>query len=234
MKTPLLLAALAVAAPLSAFSQTPAPHRFASAVQTALVAMRDGVEAGGEVADAIEASRARVVAEEMSVPSALRRDRDGTPVIVLDARLPLAPRVLAPRLAREGAKLLLKDMPESAEKAYMARSLEVRTWVELGGEPAKLPVIDPLTGASDPALAADFKAWLDVDAQTALERLGRAAGAEDLPTQMDAISRDLDTRFHIPENVPPAKARLAALEAANRRFVDFLRAERDWKQMHGL
>ena len=151
-----LTLALALAAP-AVQAQTIPAHRFAAAVQSALVAMRDGVEAGGEVADAIEASHARVVAEESASPSALRRDPDGTPVIVLDSRLPLAPRVLAPRLAREGAKLLLKDMPESAEKAYMARSLEVRTWVELGGEPAKLPVIDPLTGAADPALAADFK-----------------------------------------------------------------------------
>lgn len=220
MKTPLLAAALAVLAPLAASAQQAAPHRFASAVQTALVAMRDGVEAGGVVADAIEASGARVVAEELAAPSALRVDRDGTPVIVLDSRLPLAPRVLAPRLAREGAKLALKDMPASAEKAYMGRSLEVRAWVELGGEPAKLPVIDPLTGVTDAALAADFKAWLDVDAQTALERFGREAGAEDLMAQMDAARRD--------------PARLAELEAANKRFIDFLRAERDWKAMHGL
>ena len=232
MKAPLLLAALALTAPASA--QVPAPHRFASAVQTALVAMRDGVEAGGQVADAIETSGARVVAEELSAPSTLRRDPDGTPVIVIDSRLPLAPRVLAPRLAREGAKLLLKDMPESSEKAYMARSLEVRTWVELGGEPAKLPVIDPLTGAVDAALAADFKAWLDFDAQTTLEHLGRAAGADDLPAQMAALRRDLETRFHIPESVPPRQAKLAALEAANRRFIDFLRSESEWKQTHGL
>lgn len=223
MKTPLLAAALAFAAPLSASAQQPAPHRFASAVQTALVAMRDGVEAGGAVADAIEASGARVVAEELDRPSTLRADRDGTPVIVLDSRLPLAPRVLAPRLAREGAKLALKDMPASAEKAYMARSLEVRAWVELGGEPAKLPVIDPLTGVADAALAADFKAWLDVDAQTALERFGREAGAADLMEQMDAARRD-----------PARQAELPALEAANKRFIDFLRAERDWKAMHGL
>jgi hypothetical protein len=223
MKTPLLAAALAFVAPLAASAQQAAPHRFASAVQTALVAMRDGVEAGGVVAEAIEASGARVVAEELAAPSALRVDRDGTPVIVLDSRLPLAPRVLAPRLAREGAKLALKDMPASAEKAYMARSLEVRAWVELGGEPAKLPVIDGLTGVTDAALAADFKAWLDVDAQTALERFGREAGAENLMAQLDAAQRD-----------PARQAELPVLEAANKRFIDFLRAERDWKTMHGL
>jgi len=221
MKTRHFLAALAVAAPLVASAQTPAPHRFASAVETTLVAMRDGVETGGQLADAIEASRARVVAEEIPTASALRREPDGTPVIVLNARLGLAPRVLAPRLAREGAKLLLSDMPSCAEKAYMARSLEVRTWVELGGEPDKLPVIDPLTGVSDPALAADFKAWLDVDAQTALERFGREAGAEDLMAQMDAARRE-----------PLRLSELPALEAANGRFIDFLRAERDWKTMH--
>ncbi len=223
MKTPTILAALLSLAPLGAWGQTPAPHRFASAVETALVAMRDGVEAGGTVAEAIETSGARVVAEEISTPSALRQGPDGKPVIVLDARLPLAPRVLAPRLAREGAKLALKDMPASAEKAYMARSLEVRAWVELGGEPAKLPVIDPRTGVADAALAADFKAWLDVDAQTALERFGREAGADDLMAQMDDARRS-----------PARQAELAGLEAANRRFIDFLRAERDWKAMHGL
>ena len=233
MKALTILAVL-TAAPLSAQTTAPAPHRFASAVQTALIGMRDGVEAGAQVADAIETSGARVVAEDIATPTALRRDADGKPVIVLSSRLALAPRVLAPNIAREGAKLALKDMPASAEKEYMARSLMVRSWIELGGEPAKLPVIDPLTGATDPALAAEFKAWLDTDAQTALERLGTAAGVEDLPTQSDALRSDLETRFHIPENVPPMRARLAALEAANTRFVQFLRAERDWKDMHGL
>ena len=223
MNTPLLAAALAFFAPLAASAQQPAPHRFASAVQTTLVAMRDGVEAGGVVAEAIEASGAWVIAEELDKPSTLRVDVHGNLAIVLDSRLPLVPRVLAPRLAREGAKLALKDMPECAEKAYMARSLEVRAWIELGGEPAKLPVIDPLTGVSDAALAADFKAWLDVDAQTALERFGREAGAEDLMAQMDAAQRD-----------PARRAELPTLEAANKRFIDFLRAERDWKSMHGL
>lgn len=223
MNTPLLSAALAFFAPLAASAQQPAPHRFASAVQTTLIAMRDGVEAGGVVAEAIEASGAWVIAEELDTPSTLRVDVHGNLAIVLDSRLPLVPRVLAPRLAREGAKLALKDMPECAEKAYMARSLEVRAWIELGGEPAKLPVIDGLTGVTDPALAADFKAWLDVDAQTALERFGRAAGAEDLMAQMDAAQRD-----------PARQAELPALEAANKRFIDFLRAERDWKSMRGF
>lgn len=223
MNTPLLSAALAFFAPLAASAQQPAPHRFASAVQTTLIAMRDGVEAGGVVAEAIEASGAGVIAEELDTPSTLRVDVHGNLAIVLDSRLPLVPRVLAPRLAREGAKLALKDMPECAEKAYMARSLEVRAWIELGGEPAKLPVIDGLTGVTDPALAADFKAWLDVDAQTALERFGRAAGAEDLMAQMDAAQRD-----------PARQAELPALEAANKRFIDFLRAERDWKSMRGF
>lgn len=221
MKVLPILAALAVAAPLAA--QTAAPHRFAAAVQTTLVGMRDGVEAGAAVADAIEAARARVVAEALPTASALRRDPDGTPVIVLDSRLALVPRVLAPHLAREGAKLALQDMPASAEREYMARSLMVRSWVELGGEPAMLPVIDPLTGAADPALAAELRAWLDADAQTALERLGNAAGALNLPAQMQAL-----------QGAPAANERLAALAAANTRFVDFLRVERDWKRMHGL
>lgn len=217
MKSLTLLAVLA-AAPLCA--QTVAPHRFAAAVQTTLVAMRDGVGSGAEVADAIEASGARVVAEAIPTPSALRQDPDGRPVIVLDSRVALAPRVLAPHIAREGAKLVLKDMPPSAEKEYMARSLMVRSWLELGGERGTLPVIDPLTGAADPRLAAEFKEWLDGDNQTVLERLGKGAGVENIPAQMDAA-----------RGGPDAEARLAALESANRRFIAFLRAEREWEMM---
>lgn len=218
MKSLTLLAVFAAAAPLAA--QTAAPHRFASAVQTTLVAMRDGVGAGADVADAIEASGARVVSEAIAAPSELRRDAEGRPVIVLDARLALVPRVLAPHIAREGAKLVLKDMPASAEKEYMARSLMVRSWLELGGESGTLPVIDSLTGAADPKLAAEFKEWLDGDNQTVLERLGKGAGVEDLPAQMDAV-----------RGGPDAEAKRAALEAANRRFIDFLRVEREWEQM---
>lgn len=218
MKALTLLAVLTAVAPLCA--QTVAPHRFASAVQTTLVAMRDGVGAGADVADAIEAAGARVVSEAISKPSALRREVDGTPVIVLDARLATVPRVLAPHIAREGAKLVLKDMPESAEKEYMARSLMVRAWLELGGESGTLPVIDPLTGATDPELAAELKGWLDGDAQTVLERLGKAAGVENIPVQLDAL-----------RGGPADASKRDALESANRRFIEFLRAEREWELM---
>lgn len=226
--------AILLAAALPAAAQAASPGRFAAAVQNALVAMGDGNEAGTVVTDAIRASGARVVAERLGHPSELRRGDDGKPVIVLDSGLPLEPRVLAPRLAREGAKLALAGMPDCAEKRYMQRSLEVRSWLDLGGEPAKLPVIEPLTGYSDPALAAEFKVWLDEKPEMALYKLGQAAGVEDLPTMTGSLETSLATIYSTPENIAERRLRLRALEAANRRFVQFLLSEKDWRQTRGL
>ncbi|MDE2292022.1 MAG: hypothetical protein KGL53_08060 [Elusimicrobia bacterium] len=205
----------------------------ASAVQTTLTAMNDGNTVGMKLAAVIRETGARVVFRKTGMMSALSLGADGKPVIALDPSLPLAPRVLAPRLAREAAKMLLTGMPDTAEKLYMARSLEVRAWLELGGDPSALPVIDPVTGTKDAKLAAEFKEWLGEDAQTALYRMGQASGLEDIPTKMQALRDRLATLYSTPENIAELHRQLEAYETANRDFTRFLLEEREWRQANG-
>lgn len=227
---------LAVALALPAAAQN---HDFAvmgkeaTAVQAALVAMNDGNPMGMKVADAIRQSGATIVFEKMGGRSAIRFGKDGSPIIVLDSTLAKTPRVLGPRIAREASKMLLTGMPDSAEKLYMARSIEVRVWLELGGEPRDLPVIDATSGAKDAAQAADYKQWLDEKPQMLLYKLGQAAGVDDIPTQEEALREKLRTTFSTPELISERRRQLGALETANRAFVQFLLEEKEWKEANG-
>lgn len=205
----------------------------ATAVQAALVAMNDGNPMGMKVADAIRQSGAMVAFEPMGGRSTIRIGKDGTPIIVLDSALAKTPRVLGPRIAREASKMLLTGMPESAEKLYMARSIEVRVWLELGGEPRDLPVIDATSGAKDAAMASEFKQWLDEKPEMLLYKLGQAAGVDDIPTQQEALRVRLQTTFSTPELISERRRQLGALETANRAFVQFLLEEKEWKEANG-
>jgi len=138
--------------------------------------------------------------------------------------------VLAPYIAREAAPLLLAGMPDSAERRYMARSLEVRSWLELGGDPRALPVIEPLNGHKDEALAAEFKIWLDNGAEAALEAMGRATGTDNLMVLIERRERELETRFYTPEGRREKREDLGRLRAANARFTEFLLREIEWRR----
>jgi hypothetical protein len=97
----------------------------------------------------------------------------------------------------------------------MRRSITARVWLELGGEPAGLPVVEATTGDKDEALSKQMKLWLDDSAQTALYKIGEATKTRSVMEQLDS------------EKDP---ARRQALEAANTRFTAFLLAENDWRR----
>lgn len=208
-----------------------AEYRRKETVATTLTAMNDGNPAGERVAGYLYGKKVAVDFDKAAGNSALVPGAGGSLLISLSGKLPAYPRVYAPFLAREGAKLIYAEFPASAERAYMARSLEVRSWVELGGDPAKLPVIEPLTGYKDAALAADFRLWLDHDGQTALEKIGKAAGVEILPELSARKETELAAANTAAERAAIEKE-LAALEAANKEFVGFLIEENGWRRRY--
>lgn len=214
----ILLAAALLSAALPAFAQNRAAEidfdnaraaRAASdrsrALQTALVAMNDGPEAGGAVMRLIEEKKISV--ELATQPEAAKTVTDaGRVVIRLSDALPAHPRVYAPLVAAEAAKLMLADMPASAERSYMRGAIAARAFAELGGSFKSLPVVD---GDRADAVKDAVAAWT-ADAQTALNEAGRADG---VPLLAD---------------IKPADAKAAAdVSAADRRFIAFLLEERD-------
>lgn len=185
-----------------------------NAVSQTLTAMADGPEMSGQVAEYIRAMDVKVEFAAQPARSATKAGR-----IVLSEKLPLYPRVLGPLLAREAALMMLADMPDCAEKHYMRRSYEVRSWLDLGGTAKSLPVIEELAGYKDEGLSADFKVWLDNGAEMALEKIGQATKTEIIPALLDKAK------------TPEEKS---ALEKANKRFVDFLINENDWRRYNGI
>lgn len=184
----------------------PAPE---AVLETTLVAMNDGVEVGGLIVDFLRREQITLRFETMNEPSRIVPASIGGPaVIVLSAALPRYPRVYAPQIARRAAELMYAGMLDSAERRYMIRSLEVRAWIELGGSPSTLPVLEPLNGYADKAAAARFSTWLSKDNQSALHAIGAETGTKTLPELEDAP------------------------EADNRAFVSFLMAESAWKRMY--
>lgn len=184
------------------------------ALESTLTAMNDGPEVAGEVRSYIQDKALRIVFSDSVVRSA---QVGGT--IQLGGSLPLYPRVLGPLLARETASLMLSDMPDCAEKRFMQVSLQVRTWLELGGDKSALPVIESLAPAyKDPALSAEFKLWLDNGSELALDKIGESAGVKIIP-DLESKAKTADER--------------AMWQAANKRFVAFLIAENEWRRSNG-
>ena len=223
------LAALVALTPAAAFGRAPALDFsvFATAVDTAknsaavertLTAMNDGVGAGETVVSFLRSNGISVVlrTQPEAVKSVLE---NGARVIALSDALPAYPRVYAPLIASAAAALMYADMPASAERAYMRRATAGRVWLELGGEPARLPVIEPLTGAAPAAVYAEIGSWGTEGSQMALYRAGQAEGLASLMEMMDSAKS------------PDEKA---VLEAANKRFVAFLLDERPIRQAAGL
>lgn len=186
-----------------------AAARNVAAVERTLVAMNDGVGAGERVVAHIRENAVRIIVAAQAEAVKTEMGASGAVISLSDA-LPAYPRVYGPLIASEIARQMLADMPASAERAYMRRATAGRVWIELGGTPSSLPVIEPLAKAEVQALHAEFSSWATQDAQTAL---GHAGAAENLPMLHDLM------------NGADAEQR-AAIEAANRRFVDFLIEER--------
>ncbi|MCX5788242.1 MAG: hypothetical protein NTX64_07020 [Elusimicrobia bacterium] len=135
--------------------------------------------------------------------------------IELDQSLPRYPRVLAPAIARKAMELKLAKMPECAEREYMIRSVAARSWIELGGEPKGLPVIEPLIGYKDVELAAYIEPWVRNPAEMALYKIGQATGKPEL-----AAIKGHDR----PED-------LEADKKWDKAFTDFLIQENEWRRM---
>lgn len=191
----------------------------AAAVERAMVAMNDGPEAGGKVVEYIRANAVSVSVKDQpeAVKTVLTK---GLAAITLSASLPMYPRVLAPLIAKEVAALMLADMPACAERSYMRRAIAGRVWTELGGEPSKLPVVEPLTGDKVSAVSDEITPWTDKGgAEMALYKIGEAEKLAALPDLID-IAKDAASK--------------ARYEAANARFVAFLIDEKFARQAAGL
>ena len=215
----------------SAAKRRPAPRLELKAVSAALTAMDDGNEVGALVLSALRERGVDIRIVPGMHGSSLQEDRErGKTYITLGDSLPPYPRILASYVAREASSLMFSDMPDCAEREYMRRSVMARVWLELGGEPAALPVIEPLIGYQDQALAADLRLWLGRDAQMALQNIGEATGAKTLPELMSEDSAQMSERFFTPEALAEKRARLKSLEEANARFTDFLMAESLWRR----
>jgi len=173
--------------------------------ETALTAMRDGVQAGGTVTRLLDEKRIEVGFSAQAEPVKTVVSA-GTVKILLSDSLPAHPRVYAALIAAEAAKQLYSEMPACAERSYMRAATAARAFAELGGDFKSLPVVD---GDRVDAVKAAVAAWT-TDAQTALHEAGRADGV--------ALLADLPR---------PSGSKAADFEAADRKFIDFLIDERD-------
>lgn len=191
-----------------------------AAIERTLVAMNDGVEMGGEVVAFLQDKGIEVkLGSEVQTEAVTVTERDGKVVIWLAESLPAYPRVYGPLVAKAVAGRMLAGMPVSAERAYMAAGIAGRVWLELGGEPSALPVIEGTKGLAVPAVSEAMGAWATDSAQMALYKLGQAQNLPELYELQSAAK---------------TQAEKDALEAANKRFVAFLLAERDARSASGL
>lgn len=186
-----------------------------AAIERTLVAMNDGVGAGEKVVAFIREKGLRIVVAAQAEP--VRTDGG---VISLSDALPPYPRVYGPLIASEVARRMFADMPPCAEQAYMRRATAGRVWLELGGRPGTLPVVEPLTGAQVRAIADEIGSWVSQDgAQLTLSKAGEAENLPELPAMLDGAK---DPKVY------------ADLAVANSRFVAFLLDERPFRQAAGL
>lgn len=190
-----------------------------AAIERTLVAMNDGVEAGGVVVAYLRDKAISVVPAVQ--PEAVKVVMvAGKPEIRLSVDLPAYPRVYGPLIAKEVAAMIYADMPACAERSYMRRAVAARVWVELGGEFSKLPVIEGLTGDKVSAVSDEIAVWGDKNgAEMALYKVGEAEKLSSIPELQDS-AKDAAAK--------------AKLDAANARFVAFLIDERPARQAAGL
>lgn len=170
-----------------------------------LTAMNDGPEAGGRVMRLLDEKKIDVYLAPQD-ETVKRGVVNGRTAILLSDKLPAHPRVYAPLIAAEVAKLMFEDMPACAERSYMRGATAARVFAELGGDFKALPLVD---GDRADAVKAAVAAWSQ-GAESALDAAGQADGVESIP-DLEAGNKDPKTA--------------AALEAANSRFTAFLMDE---------
>lgn len=184
-----------------------------AAIERTLVAMNDGPEGSGRVVAYLSDKSIEVkLGSDVQTEPVSVTVRSGKTTIWLAPSLPAYPRVFGPLIAKEVAALMYADMPACAERSYMVRGTAGRVWIELGGEPGKLPVIEGLKNLAVPAVSEAMGAWATDAAQMALYKIGQAENLPELYELKDS----------------------PAVEAANKRFVIFLLDERDLRNANGL
>lgn len=189
----------------------------AKVVDEALAMIRDTGGESSTVIDRYDGLGAKVVVRQQAEASKTTIE-DGRSVISLSDALPRLKVAYATLIAYEIGKSMYADMPACAERSYMARGLAGLVWLELYGDPAKLPAIDPFSGASVPAVYDVIGSWATDGAEMALYKISQAESLPRLPEMMDGKSgKELET-----------------LEAANRRFVAFLASQRGPRQLKGM
>ena len=146
-----LIAALLAAPTVPAFAAATDP-----AIQSTLTAMNDGVGIGAGIIDYIESSGIQVEFARIDEPARTEGKK-----ILLSDRLPHLPRILAIYIASEVAPKMLSNAPAGAERDYMIDGTMARAWMELGGERAMLPRLDPSVEYADGALASRIHHWDD-------------------------------------------------------------------------
>jgi hypothetical protein len=177
------------------------------ALDATLVAMNDGVEAGGRVTRYLDEKKIDVLLATQAEP-VKRGVVNGREAILLSDALPAHPRVYAPLIALEAAKGIYTDMPACGERSYMIMATAARAFAELGGEFKALPTID---GDKVDSVKDAIYLWT-FGAETALDELARRDGVPTLP-DLQAQTKD-----------PKAAA---TLNVENSRFTSFLLDERD-------
>ncbi len=198
-----------------------------SHLRVTLEAMNDGPEVAGSVVTYVKDKGVKFEFATQDVSSRLAFSGPKGAIIRLSSDLPDQPKILGPLIAREVSRLMYADMPDSAEKEYMRLSTQVRTWLELGGDKSALPLIG---GYKAEALSEEFKIWLNNGSEAALEKVGKASQTKILPVLIDDFRQYMRAARFTPEGYKRAQDKLAALEAGNKNFVNFLLAENEWRR----
>jgi hypothetical protein len=189
----------------------------AKAVDEALAMIRDTGGMSATVIDRYDELGAKVVVRAQAESSKTTIE-EGRTVISLSDALPRLKVAYAAMIAYEIGKSMHADMPACAERSYMARGVAGLVWLELYGDPAKLPVIDPFTGAQVPAVYDVIGSWASEGAEMALYKISEAESLPRLPEMMEGKSG----------------AELETLEAANKRFVAFRINESAARRLKGV
>jgi hypothetical protein len=188
-----------------------------AAVERTIVAMNDGVEAGEKVISYMREHGIEVSVASQKEASKTTVENGKTKITLSDA-LPAYPRVYGPLIAREIAALMFADMPACSERSYMRRATAGRVWTELGGEPSKLPVVEPLSGDKVAAVSDEISIWTANGAEMALYKIGEAEKLGSIP-ELEQVA---------------GKQELIRLSEANARFVAFLIDEKPARKAAGL
>jgi hypothetical protein len=188
-----------------------------AAVERTIVAMNDGVEAGEKIVSYMREHGIEVSVASQKEASKTTVENGKTRITLSDA-LPAYPRVYGPLIAKEIAALMFADMPACAERSYMRRATAGRVWTELGGEPSKLPVVEPLSGDKVSAVTDEISVWTANGAEMALYKIGEAEKLGSIPELEQAAG----------------KQELIKLGEANARFVAFLIDEKPARKAAGL